>query len=315
MAGGDLPHLGLGQLGEREAQPPEQVGGQRRQHVALILGLVDRRGEQRPVAVVDDPRVVAGDEMGGAEPIGQVDHRRDPHLAVAKDAGIRRIPRRVAGDEPADDAAAKFLLEVEGEVGDAERVGERAGAKHRLRGAAGLGAVGLGISPELHRHADHLRPALALQQRGDGAVDPARHRRPGPGRSPGAASRADEAAALASARCSASAASWAAWRFAGVSPPIAASTSVGRRSARRRGRSRHRPAQRPPRLRPASPRIPPCRRSHRRSSPPSSTSEIRDRSPQAAPPAAPVKAPSGAGPSRLRSPRYCSNSLSAHRQG
>ena len=52
----------------------------------------------------------------------------------------------------------------------------RAGAEHRLRRAAGLGAVGLRVGPELHRHADHLRPALSLQKRSDGTVDAARHR-------------------------------------------------------------------------------------------------------------------------------------------
>jgi hypothetical protein len=61
-------------------------------------------------------------------------------------------------------------------VRDAERVRHRAGAEHGLRRAAGLGPVGLRIGPELQRHAEHLRPALALEQRRDGAVDAARHR-------------------------------------------------------------------------------------------------------------------------------------------
>ena len=81
------------------------------------------------------------------------------------------------------------------------------------------------IGPELQRHADHLRPLLPLEQRGHGAVDPTRHRdqHPIPVRLRQALC-ADEAA-CASARCSASAASCAAWRLAGVSPPIASSTS------------------------------------------------------------------------------------------
>ena len=68
--------------GKRE--PAEQRRRQRREHVALVLGLVGGGGEQRPVAVLDDARVVAGDEAVGAEPLGEVDHRRDPHLAVAE---------------------------------------------------------------------------------------------------------------------------------------------------------------------------------------------------------------------------------------
>ncbi len=57
----------------------------------------------------------------------------------------------------------------------ADRVGDRAGAEHGLRRAARLGAVGVGIGPELQGDADHLGPALALEQGGDGAVDAARH--------------------------------------------------------------------------------------------------------------------------------------------
>ena len=175
VAGGDLPHLGLGQLGEREAKPAEQLGRQRRQHVALVLGAVGGGGEQRAVGVLDDPRVVAGQQVRGAEPLGEVDHRRDPDLAVAEHAGVGGAAGGVAGDEAADDAAAEFLLEVEREVRDAERVGEPAGAEHRLRRAAGLGAVGLRVGPELDRDADHLGAALARQQRRDGAVDASRH--------------------------------------------------------------------------------------------------------------------------------------------
>ena len=108
-----------------------------------------------------------------------------------------------------------------------------AGAEHRLGRAAGLGAVGLRVGPELQRHPDHLGPALALQQRRDGAVDPARHRDQDAARA-AAAQPLREAAALASARCSASAASCAACRLAGVSPPIAASiSSIPTRAASR----------------------------------------------------------------------------------
>ena len=175
VAGGDRAHLGLVQLGEREAHAVEQPRRQRGEHVALVLGLVGRGREQRAGAVVDDARVVAGDELVGAEPLGEVDHRRDPHLAVADDAGVGRGAGRVAVEEAADDAAPELLLEVEGQVRHADRVGDGAGAEHGLRRAAGLGAVGVGIGPELEGDADHLGPALALEQGGDGAVDAARH--------------------------------------------------------------------------------------------------------------------------------------------
>ena len=118
--------------------------------------------------------------------------------------------------------------------------------------------------------------------------------------------------ALASARCSASVASWAAWRLAGVRPPIAASTastSIARRLEHRRpvdqlgdggGRGEGRPAS----LRIEADRGDPLR--------PRRRSEIRDRSPQAAPPAAPLKAPSAAGPRRLRVAQVVLEKLPLH---
>ncbi len=53
---------------------------------------------------------------------------------------------------------------------------ERPRPEDRLGRAAGLGAVCLGVGPELQRHRDDLRPALPLQQCRDGAVDPTGHR-------------------------------------------------------------------------------------------------------------------------------------------
>ena len=110
-----------------------------------------------------------------------------------------------------------------------------AGAEHGLGRAAGLGAVGLRVGPELDRDADDLGAFLAGEQRGDGAVDAAGHgdgtRRRGRlasrlrrGRHP--AREASGERRRWRARWRASVASWAAWRLAGVRPPIAASTVV-----------------------------------------------------------------------------------------
>jgi hypothetical protein len=64
--GGELSHPRLGQVGERKAQRTERPGRERREHVGLVLGLVRRLGEQRALAVVHHPRVVAGGEARGA---------------------------------------------------------------------------------------------------------------------------------------------------------------------------------------------------------------------------------------------------------
>src|SRR5262245_27528932 len=42
----DLPHLGLGQLAEREPEPGQRLGPKRGEHVRLVLRVVGSAGEQ-----------------------------------------------------------------------------------------------------------------------------------------------------------------------------------------------------------------------------------------------------------------------------
>ena len=221
--------------------------------------------------------------------------------------GLGVLPAGVAVDEAADDAAAELLLEVEGEVRDAERVRERAGAEHRLGRAAGLGAVGLGIGPELDRDADHLRPALALEQRGDGAVDAAGH---GDGDAlAGRSAPASDARPRRRRACARRAVQGVGGELRGVA--LGGRQAADRRVDRRRSPIRAASSTGAPSTISATaavaarvaPQPSASKRDARRSGRPRSTSEIRERSPQAAPPAAPVKAPSAAGPRRLSSRR------------
>ena len=76
---------------------------------------------------------MAGHQPLGAEPLGEVGHRREPHLAVADDARVGGASLGVAREIGADHPAAEIVLEVEGEVGNVDRVGDRAGAEHGLR--------------------------------------------------------------------------------------------------------------------------------------------------------------------------------------
>ena len=139
-------------------------------------------------------------------------------------------------------------------MGNALRVGDRAGDPDGIgRAAAPLAVVGR-IGPELERDREDLRPALPLAQRRDGAVDPAADgdQHPlGPSRPAGRGSaRSSVATATPSARCSASAARSAAWAPTGLRPPssaetAAASISAASRSAGAVGELR-RPRPRPP---------------------------------------------------------------------
>ena len=219
--GGDRPHLGLGQLGQREAHARDRRGRQRGEHVGLVLGRIGGGAQQ---AVVGHPRVVAGGERRRAPSASaSVEHRVQAHVAVAADARVRGLPRRVAGQERLDDARAELRPQVEREVREAHAVRDRRASRTASARAAGGGGVVLVVAPELQRHRDGV---LADEQRGHGGVHAAAHRdehavrdRPAP-----TAVRA----AAPSARCSASAARSAACSLPGESPP--SSAAIARRA-------------------------------------------------------------------------------------
>src|SRR4051794_34080058 len=81
----ELPDLRLVEGAEREAQACERRGRESRQHVALVLRDVDGGAQQRRGPVALDARVVPGRERARAEPRRELEHRVEPHAAVAAD--------------------------------------------------------------------------------------------------------------------------------------------------------------------------------------------------------------------------------------
>ena len=94
--------------------------------------------------------------------------------------GLGVSPRPVALDERSHDPFAKELLEIEGQMRDPEAVAQSACPADGLRRAACRLAVGPLVRPELVRHGNDVRPALALQHGRDRRVDAAGdgHERP-----------------------------------------------------------------------------------------------------------------------------------------
>ncbi len=155
-----------------------EAGASALQRVALILGRIDGRPQQRPERglVAVDARVVAGRELASSQPGGEIEHRVEAHRAVAAHARVGREASRVIGQPRLHDAGAKLGAQVDREMGHAEIVRERASAAHGLSGAAaGLAVVG-GVRPQLERDRHRLVSHSGGEQRGDGRVDSAAHR-------------------------------------------------------------------------------------------------------------------------------------------
>ena len=132
-----------------------------REHVALILVLVERAREQQPAVALDDPRVVARRERGCADAAREREQLGEAEAAVAADARVRRLAARVAADERRDDRAAKLLTQVERDVRQAARVTRLACRDHRARRAArALGVRSVRVEPQPQRDTDRIRPGL-----------------------------------------------------------------------------------------------------------------------------------------------------------
>ena len=141
---GDGADLVLRAIAEREAQPRERAASERGEHVRLVLRGIDGEPQQ---AVVGAPRVVAGRQRRGAEPVGELEHRIEADVAVAAHAGIRGQAVGVLAQPGIDDPVAKLVAQVEREVRHAEAVREAPGAAHGGRRAAGALGVVVDIGP------------------------------------------------------------------------------------------------------------------------------------------------------------------------
>ena len=255
-------------------------------------------GQQRPLRVVLDPRVVTRGERVGAEALGEREHRVEAHLAVAAHARVRRAPRVVLGHEGRRPRrrGSRPRGRASGAAGPWS-ARARARSEHRLRRAAAALAVALLVGPELQRHGDDLGARRARTSSAATALStppliatstrPARRRRErrvacGAGRGERAVQRIGG-------------------EVGGVELPRREAAQLGRRRRRRRrapppARRGPRPATRPrcrPRSRPRSRRR---RTSTSAMRPSRTTSATRTRSPHGAPPALPTCAPAGTGP-------------------
>src|SRR5579875_2933981 len=170
LAPGELAHLRLVHVTEREAQPRERARRERGEHVALVLALVGGGAQQRARVLVlagiaggRHARVVAGGERLRPERARELEHRVEAHAAVAAHARVGRAPVGVVGEPALDDAGAELRAQVDREMRHAELVRELARAAHGLRRAAALlGAAG---AVDASAHRDERAPRVGRERR------------------------------------------------------------------------------------------------------------------------------------------------------
>ena len=176
---GDLAHLGLGQLAEREPRVLELVLAEPVQEVGLVLGLV--AGPQEPGAAViagDPPRVVTGGHrLALVEVAGATEQGAELHVRVAVDARTRRPTVQVRIQEGLQDAGIELALEVHDVERDVELGGDPPGVVRGIERAAALLDLGVRVGDIVQPHPDahDLVSGLVQERRRDRRVDAARH--------------------------------------------------------------------------------------------------------------------------------------------
>ena len=170
--------LVLGEAAEREPHRRELLDRHREQEVRLVLAGVEATPQLVIAAVVDDLRVVAGDEYVGADRTRPLQERRELDVLVALHTRVRRLAREGRLDEVVHDRGAELGGEIHDVVRDAEVCGDRARvldiaraaapATRRCRRAARV--------VQAHGHRDDAMPLLHQQRRRGRAVDAARER-------------------------------------------------------------------------------------------------------------------------------------------
>ena len=160
---------------EREAQPRAASSGRSAESMWVwSLCIVGGARQQRPLAVVGDPGVVAGDEVRGAERGRRArSSRRSAARRCSARTGSACGPPRTRRGSPRPPSRGIRSSRSSVRCGIPSEWASAAGADHRLRRAAAPLAVGAPVGPELQRHRDHLRPPLALEQRRDRRIDSA----------------------------------------------------------------------------------------------------------------------------------------------
>ena len=152
----DTAHLVLAQSAERESDMAELFLRQRIEHIALILGGVERLFQQIfSVFFLDAGIMTRHDQITSQLPRTEQE-LVEFHIAVTVDTGIGRDAAAVAIDEFADDLLFKILGKVEHIIRDPDAVTYRARVLDLFERTAGLGIIIVFFIKQAHRTADPL---------------------------------------------------------------------------------------------------------------------------------------------------------------
>ena len=126
----------LAQVAERKARVRQLLLRHGVQHIALILGRVDRLFQHiAPVPFLDSD-IMAGDHTIAIQNFRPIKQLAELHIAITIDAGIRRNPVLIAFHESANHRISKIIREIEHVESHTEFIGDAARILHILQRTA-----------------------------------------------------------------------------------------------------------------------------------------------------------------------------------
>ncbi|EDT37445.1 hypothetical protein BamMEX5DRAFT_6774 [Burkholderia ambifaria MEX-5] len=170
---GDLAHLRLRDLAEREHRLRQLRLVQPVQEVRLVFRMIERLQQFEATVALAHARVVAGRDHFRVERHRVIEERLELDLGVAQHVGVRRAAGRVFAQEFGEHAVLVLGREVHRFHVDADQVGDRHDVDPVLARRAVFAVVI--VFPVLHEQADHVVPLFLQQPRGHRRIDAARH--------------------------------------------------------------------------------------------------------------------------------------------
>lgn len=170
---GDLAHLRLRDLAEREHRLRQLRLVQPVQEIRLVFRMIERLQQFEAAVAFAHARVVAGRDRFRAERHCVIEERLELDLGVAEHVRVRRATGRIFAQEFREHAVLVFGREVDGLDVDADQIGDRHDVDPVLTRRAVFAVVV--VFPVLHEQADDLVTLFLQQPRGHRRIDAARH--------------------------------------------------------------------------------------------------------------------------------------------
>jgi len=176
---GQLANFGFGHMPKRESAASHALLAQSPQHVTLVFMAIGRllNVPATSIGLVELGVVAGGNELA-VHSVGALQQGAPLDVGVAKYARVGRAAGHVFVDKVVDDVVAKFVADIDDEVGETHVDGHFAGVVDGVEATAAgllLRPAAIRVIPGFHGNSDNFISLLMQDHGRNGGVDAAAH--------------------------------------------------------------------------------------------------------------------------------------------